>query len=302
MRLLLAGLMPLAIIAAAAPEPGFRIDPALVDSVSAAAPGLMRAEPYLVHFRKGDMNLYYVCANHESREGGKTFEVIRKAFKAFPVRRVIVEGRRHHEGDVSEESARETILEAKDGRYRWGEVGYAIALAYRKGIRAIGGEPREQDVFLEMRRAGFGPEDMLGLGFVNMIPSYRDQGRLAAEGPKVLFAETMVWKRREFGVPPNLAFDYAAFGRWYESKAGAAFDPAKVDYDVLRPDPNGTFLQRMSDAAANIRNGFLAGVIAGEVREYGHVLVVYGNGHHAAQRRALVAAFGEPVYEGPLAD
>jgi hypothetical protein len=41
----------------------------------------------------------------------------------------------------------------------------------------------------------------------------------------------------------------------------------------------------------------LAGVIAGEVREYRHVFVVYGNGHHAAQCRALVAAFGEPVYE-----
>ncbi len=302
MRLFLLGLIPLAIAAAAAPAPEFRIDPALVDSLSVAPPGLMRAEPYLVHFRKGELNLYYVSANHESREGGKTFEVIRKAFKAFPVRRVIVEGRLNHEGDVSEESARQIIREAKGGRYKWGEGAYAIALAYKRGISVIGGEPREQDVFLEMRRAGFGPEDMLGLGFVNMIPSYRDQGRLAAEGLNVLFAETMDWKRKEFGVPPNLAFDYAAFGRWYERKAGAAFDPAKIDYNVLRPDPNGTFLQRMSDATANMRNGFLAGVIAGEVREYGHVLVVYGNGHHAAQRRALVAAFGQPVYEGPLAD
>ena len=143
---------------------------------------------------------------------------------------------------------------------------------------------------------------MLGLSFVNMIPAYRDQGRLAADGPPALFAETMKWKRKEFGIAADLPFDYGAFGRWYVAKTGAAFDPAEVSYDALRPDPKGTFLQRMSDAATNIRNRFLAGVITRELKKHRHILVVYGNGHHAAQRRALVAAFGEPVYEGPLVD
>lgn len=302
MRLALSGMIALAIGAAAAPSPDFRIDPALVDSVSAAPKGLMRAEPYLVHFRKDGLNLYYVSANHENQTGSKTFEIIRKAFKAFPLRRVIVEGRRNHEGDVSDEDALRTIREAKDGRYKWGEGGYEIGLAYKKGIRAIGGEPRESGVFLEMKRGGYSSEDMLGLGFVNMIPTYRDQGRVAADGSEILFAETMAWKRKEFGIPEDLVFDYAAFGRWYKTKTGADFDPAKIGYDTARPDPKGTFLQRMADATSSIRNRFLADVITRELKKYRHVLVVYGNGHHAAQRRALVAAFGEPVYEGPLPD
>jgi hypothetical protein len=304
MRFGFVALVLLAIEVAAAPASELRIDPELVDSVSAAAPGLMRAEPYLVHFHKGELNLYYVSADHESREDSKTFAVIRRAFSAFPIKRVVIEGSRNHEGDISVERARAFIrvAKAKNGRYDWGEGGYAIALAYQKGIRAIGGEPRERSVFVEMSRADFAPEDMLGLGFVQMIPAYRDQGRLAADGPEVLFGETMKWKREEFGIPPELVFDYVAFDRWHEAKMGAAFDPATVDYNTARPDPKGTFLQRMADAVSNIRNRFLADVITHELRQYKHVLVVYGNGHHAAQRRALVAAFGEPVYEGALTD
>ncbi|MCR4296677.1 MAG: hypothetical protein NUW21_14185 [Elusimicrobia bacterium] len=290
----------LALSASAAPE--FRVDPALVDSLSDAPPGLMRAEPYLIHFRKGRLNLYYVSARHESRDDSGTFVLIRRAFAAFPLRRVVVEGRRNHEGDVSSEDARGIIREAKDGRYKWGEGAYAIALAHKKGIRAIGGEPRERDVLLELRRAGFETEDVLGLGFVNMIPAYRDQGRLTADGPEALFAETMAWKRRELGVPAGLSFDFAAFGRWHEARTGAPFDAAKVDYEALRPDPKGSFFQRLADATSNARNRFLAEVITREVRKHAHLLVVYGSGHHAAQRRALIAAFGEPVYEGALSD
>ena len=226
MGLVLPALISFAIWAAAAPaqdrnaarDAGLRVDPELVDSLSAAPPGLMRAEPYLVHFRKGSLNLYYVSANHEMREDSKTFSVIRRAFSAFPIHHVIIEG------------------------------------------------------------------------------------RLTADGPEVLFGKVMEWKRGAFGISPDITFDYAAFCRWYKTKSGAGFDPAKVDYQIARPDPEGTFLQRMADVTSNIRNRFLAGVITRELRKHGYVLVVYGNGHHAAQRRALIAAMGEPVYEGALAD
>lgn len=286
----------------ASAAPGFRVDPALVDSLSDAPPGLMRAEPYLIHFRKGRLNLYYVSARHESRDDSATFVLIRRAFEAFPIRRVIVEGRRNHEGNVPSEDARRIIREAEGGRYKWGEGAYAIALAHKKGIRAIGGEPRKRDAVLALRRAGFATEDVLGHGFVKMIPAYRDQGRLTADGAEALFEETMSWERRELGVPADLSYDFAAFGRWYEARTGAPFDAGKVDYEALRPDSKGSFLQRLSDAASNARNRFLAEVITREVRRHAHVLVVYGSGHHAAQRRALVAAFGEPVYEGALPD
>lgn len=299
MRLLL---LSIALLAAAAPEAAFRIDPALVDSLSSAPQGLMRAEPYLVHFRKGALNLYFVSALHESREDSKTFAVIRKAFASFPIRSVIVEGRVNGKEDVSARDARGIALEARKGRYKAGEVDYAIALASKKGILAVGGEPSGSDELAGLRRAGFSVDDALGIGFVSMIPSYRIRGRLATEGLESLFDETMRWRRMEFGIPREHAFDFRAFERWHAATAGAAFDPATVDYDTVRPDSKGTVFQRMADASTNVRNRFLAGVISRELREHEHVLAVYGNGHHAAQRRALVAAFGEPVYEGALAD
>ena len=140
MRLFPLGLFTLALMAAAAP--GFRIDPDLVDSVSAAPAGLMRAESYLVHFRKDRLNLYYVSAHHENREDSKTFAVIRRAFSVFPIKRVIVEGRVSGKDDVSVRDAAGIVREAGKGRYKAGEVDYAIALAYKKGILAVGGEPR----------------------------------------------------------------------------------------------------------------------------------------------------------------
>lgn len=104
----------------------FAIDPLLVQSLVDAPDGLMRAYAYLAHFRKGELNLYFVSANHERHVNSETFGVIRRAFKKFPIRRVIVEGRPHDAGEVSSGSIERIVRESHDGFYQWGETDYAI--------------------------------------------------------------------------------------------------------------------------------------------------------------------------------
>jgi hypothetical protein len=122
-----------------------------------------------------------------------------------------------------------------------------------------------------------------------MLPSYRSRGRIEKEGLPKLFEEEMRWDRQELGVGDEATFSYQDYLAWYRARQDEDFDPAKTGGGYA-PKADGNFLERLSDAVSNVRNRFLAGVISRELREKKHVLVVYGNGHHSAQRRALEAA------------
>ena len=108
-----------------AADGGFAIDPGLVQSLIDVPDGLMTEHPYLVHFRKGELNLYYVSASHENRIDSETFGVIRRAFNKFPIKRVIVEGRPYENGVVSRESVGRIIRDSAHKTLPWGETDYA---------------------------------------------------------------------------------------------------------------------------------------------------------------------------------
>lgn len=283
-----------------APEGEFRLDPDLIQSVADAPEGLMREEPYVAHFRKGDLNLYYVSADHEGSPDGKTHKLIDRIFAKYPIKRVILEGRRYKDGDLSKEDAQRLIDGKKKAPY-WSEGDQAIEHAFKRGIPSIGGEPSDKQVLEETAGAGFETRDLLAYYFTRMVRQYRADGRWEKDGPERLFGETMKYDRRELGLGDEPAFSYADFKAWHRERMDADFDPAKAEGEAA-PDPRGTFLQRVGDAASNARNRFLAGVLSRELRARKHVLAVYGNGHHAAQRRALESALGKPLYEGDLAE
>lgn len=133
-----------------------------------------------------------------------------------------------------------------------------------------------------------------------MVPAYRAQGRIEKDGLERLYEETMEWQKAETGAADAGSFDYQSFRSWYHDKTGSDFDPANIDYQTAAPNPKGRYLQRIGEAVNMTRNRFLATVISKELQTYKHVLVVYGNGHHAVLRRAVEAAMGKPVYEGNL--
>jgi hypothetical protein len=276
------------------------IDPSKVQSLVDAPKGLMREHPYIAHFRKGSMDLYFVSAHHEHYVGCETFEVIRRAFKKFPIKRVIVEGRDYADGEISKESTDVCIRESNNGFLKWGESGYALAQAAQMGITSIGGEPTQKEQAQAALKANFTTDDILGHLFVCMIPSFRAQSRIERDGLPALFAETMKWGRPRVGLDEERSFDYRAFLSWYREKCGGDFNPQKIDYGLVASNPNGTFLQRLSEAKVLVRDRFLAEIIGAELCRYKQVLVVYGSGHYAVQRAAIEAAMGAPVYEGSL--
>lgn len=287
-----------AVSPALAQDAPIAIDPNLVQSLSSAPAGLIRENPYVAHFQKGSYNLYYVSAAHENDFRGKSFRLIRRAFARFKIRRLVVEGGPYEAGPVPKERVAQIALDAKSGVFKWGEADYAIFRASLQRVRTVGGEPDAKEDLKSALKADFQPRDLLAFCFVRMIPAYRAQGRLEKEPLADLFNETMDWKRGELGLTE--AFAYEDFLRWHQEKIGLAFDPAKVDDETSKPDPRGTYLQLVSEEVNNSRNRFLAEVLSQELNKYRDVLVVYGNGHHAAQRPALEAAFGKPVYEGTL--
>lgn len=285
---------------ASSAEADFAIDPALVQSLSDSNAELIRAHPYLAHFRRGELNLYYVAAHHENEVDSETFGVIRRAFEAYPIRRVIVEGCSNGARELSEHHIAEIEREGNGESSKWGETDYAKVLGARVKARSVCGEPSVRQQLDVLKAAGYRKNDYFAFSFVRMIPTYRAQGRLTKERLEDLYAETIDWRRLALGLDGAEPFDYRSFRRWYRDKTGDGFDPVNISDASTAPNPDGSALQRISDVTDKIRNRFLARIISRELKRYKHVLVVYGNGHHAAQRRAVEAAMGEPIYEGGL--
>jgi hypothetical protein len=281
---------------------GVSIDPGLVDALANAPQELMTQHPYLVRFSKAGRDLFFVSGSHESGKDSETCVLIRRALARFPIKRVIVEGRPRADGVVSKRSVESLERESSKDAYRWGETDCAILTAWKKGVRSVGGEPTDAEQYAAVQAAGLGADDYLADYFIKMIPSYRAQGRVGSEPIEGLFEETGRWARNGSGIGLNFKFAYGDFLAWHHDKLGAEFDPAKVDYAMLKPNAKGTVLQRVAQACDESRNRTLALTINGELARHKAVLVVYGNGHHAALRRALVAAFGEPVYSGDLSE
>ena len=278
------------------------INPSSVQSVASAPQGLMREHPYMAHFRKAGVDLYFVSANHEHKAGCETFEVIRKSFQRFPIKRVIIEGRRYSDGNISHETIARSINESRNGFYNWGEGEYAMTLAAPLEVPTIGGEPSAKAQAIAALNKGFKVDDVLGMSFVKMIPAYRAQGRIEKDGIAKLFTETMKWQGGELEITEAKVrtFDLAAFMKWYRDNTGSDFDAKTIDYNLMAPNPHGTFLQRLAEVDDVVRNQFLAGVINAELGKYKQVLVVYGSGHYAAQRQAIATVMGRPLYEGDL--
>ena len=257
--------------------------PALVD-VSTAPPVTREIEtegahPFLDHFKKGRSHLYFVSAHHDNDPAGETFKLIEKAFTRFPIERVILEGREQQEGEFR---ARRLA-----GPPYQSELDYANELGHRRGASVIGGEPPERAHRKLTLAAGYSDEDWLGAWFVTWIPIYRRRGELSAEAVPRLFDELMFWKRAA-GVPRRVKFEYEDFLRWYAAKAGRPFEERELG---LTPP----LAQEIFRAASLERNRFILNAIAGDLARYDHVLVVFGNGHLAAQRRAIEESMGRPV-------
>lgn len=273
-----------------------RLDPSLIIALADVPEEIknrvITPEPLVARFSQGPYEVYFVAAAHEAGPG-PTYSLIARCFSRFPLRAVIREGLAFARGPAPRSRAAE-IKRAGGPR---SEADQAVALALARGLPAYGGEPTEEQKLEAALAQGYSREDFISLEFLSMVGYYIRVGQWKPERAPQVFSEISA---RLTPSPRRSRFDYSRFLEIYKEKRGRHFDPADESEFLEGPDPQGSHWQRLGHAVDMSRNRFLAEVISKSLRRHKRVLVVYGNGHLAVQWRALVAAFGQPNYLGPL--
>lgn len=107
----------------------------------------------------------------------------------------------------------------------------------------------------------------------------------------------MNWIRKEFKVDSILSIN--EFEEWYLQHNHTKFDVSKITTMDTAPinDENASFTQKISYFETKIRNINIVKTIANTLNEYNKVLIVYGSGHHAEQKKVLEAMLGKPIIQ-----
>jgi hypothetical protein len=252
--------------------------------------------PFVAHFEKDGVNLYYVAANHGLR--GPTLELIDRIFKTRRLGLVILEGFEYR-GIENQHAADGWAHTQCDADYcSHGAGGLAAKLAAQRGIAFMGGEPSLHDTLAALRKRGYGAKDLMGYYFVRWLPQYRREGRFDGVPLEELFARSdaeRVGISAESGEP---VLSLEGFKRWYLAKNGKPFTLAKFDGKVVSPDPDSRcFTQRISSAENEVRNRFVLDLLTRRLPLDRDILIIYGHSHYFQERDTLEKMLGRPTIE-----
>ncbi len=272
------------------------LDPGLIVPLAEVPKAITRKvitrEPLVARFSRGQYEIFFVAAAHETAPG-PTFALIERCFKRFPANAVVREGHAFADGPAPRTRAVE--IEREGGPRS--EADQAAALGLARGLPVYGGEPTEEEKLATALASGYSRDEFISLEYLSMVGYFMRVGQWKAEKAAQVFSEISTWVPEAPNAPP---FDFAGFLRLYREKKGESFDPSDEAEFLSGPNPKGGHWQRLGHAVDMGRNRFLAEVLSKLLLRHKRVLVVYGNGHLAVQWRALVAAFGPPVYLGTL--
>lgn len=256
------------------------------------------AYPYLAHFSKDGLNVYYVAAAHA--QSGPTLELIRGVLRDRKIGLAIVEGMEGSPFARPRAFAKLARADCGDDFCRDGEPVYAAMLAAEKGIPILGGEPPQERMTEAALADGYTREDLMAYAFFRWLPVYQRQGRLTTAALPALFEENRGERRLVAGDEEVERFTYKRFLLWYEEKNGKPLDPEHFDSQEDAPKSGGRyFTQRLSSATERPRTRFFMRLLARQLPRYRDVLIVYGGSHFAVEREALESMLDRPVVHFP---
>lgn len=255
----------------------------------------MPEAPFLAHFHKDGMNLYFIAARHAKQ--GPTLALIRETLRGRRVRLAVIEGFRGPRFADAAEFVQEARQSCGGDFCEEGEPYYTAMLAAEKGIPAVGGESSLENQGEQARFDGFTREDLAGYAFFRSLAILRNGGRLDPDRILGLWKENRGDREAMAGEAAAARFTYADFRRWYQKRNGFAFEPDRFDPDEDAPRQYGRlFTQRLSASTERSRNRSLIRLLSRRLLRERDVLVVYGSNHFAATRAVLEAMLGEPEF------
>lgn len=244
--------------------------------------------PY-VSFLNG--KLAYVAVKHDQGVESPTFQLIKKTIDDFKPSIIILEGSAAHVG-ISPLNLPSYYERCQPDFFKCGEPQYTGWLAFKKRIPIVFGEPTDEDVKKEFLARKYTEQDLLGYYFLR----YYNEKSVSGEQE---FNKSTTWFRSEerFNIPSSLVFTYQDFLKWYLSKTGKAFDPQHVEDPFSKN--LGRFLLVLAQKISNYRDANITRMVAHYLDRYDKVMVVYGAGHFATQRKVLEKMFPDSPRSRP---
>lgn len=249
-------------------------------------------EPFISYFKKRELLLTFVAANHVENEDNSTCKTIRDEFKKNQYNFLLVEGMAFSQ--INNESDIQYAKDCEKNNYKnCGEDVCAINEALRQNTSFNYAEPSDLTIKEEIMRLGYTAEELVFFYGLRQIPQLKRQGINDIEGLKkkmISYLERASLKR----IKLDTVFTLSAFEKMYFKKYGKNINYLEVTTDDVSPrvDNNPSWANTMSHDVGVIRNEFIMKMVEERVNSYKKVIIVYGSGHLVQTRDALMKAFG----------
>ncbi len=242
----------------------------------------------------------FVAAAHSNEADSETHRQVRAAFGAASAQFAIAEGFPTALGRSPETLLRYALdAERTPGDF---EPLLTIRLAAAAGAPFVGGEPVDSEILTAVAAQGVGAADLFGHYVVRQIDQWVQSGEASSSQDPIIAELIGAYAARfaeETGVGLDALVEVSAFGafrRWYERTNGVPYATGFRPEDAWPSSPaTNRRTNHISNPVADVRDRHLQRVMAGALREFDRVLIVYGASHHSIHAPALEAAFGKPT-------
>ncbi len=258
--------------------------------------------PELLFFKRGEAELAFVGAEHDSDPASSTHRLIASTFGVFTPRVVIVEGVPTNWGYNPARLLR-VADEKPDARglLPSGETFPAVRGAIHADSKLLGGEPDDAEVRRITSRLGVTDQDLLGFYVLRVVPQWLSQKKfddLESSGATDLIDQQLERSRKELGLGTGILQGAEAWRSWRLLKNLRA-DRKTVDVEEAGPLADGPWPTNVIAASiSRARDTHLYEVTKQQLSRYNSVMVVYGGSHALIQYPALTALLGKPCYRG----
>ena len=250
--------------------------------------------PTLAHYKRGDLELFYLAAVHSNKIGSPTLNLVEELFQSFQFNALIIEPIPFSSG----QSPKWCIDESVNGRAKdfivGGESALAVIYADEKHIPFVGGEPDHKDIYLNLRQKGYSDIDVVGFYLVLQIPQWvrekeNKDNLLERKAPSFIAHYCKIFSSVTC---PRLE----KIKQWYFKHAKHELT-ADVSTEEVAPISDGSlFLQRISSDVGYVRDHFTLKIINQFLKKYKKLAVIYGAGHFITLRKSFDHALGNPEF------
>lgn len=256
---------------------------------------IKHAIPYIFDIEAHGKSLRYFGSPHRRDPHDPIFLEIEEAFKDFKPDVVLVEGRQSLKGPSSALNSKLRQLSRDEAIERHGERGPAMQLALEAGIPWLSPEPSDDKLYPYLEAQGFSRDEIFAWDVIHILPQYRRQMRKNGFREYVQpFIDTLQTSTRWH----NFDYSYDRAIKLVEQIIGRPVDvenepdPVALVHPVPRPDrPAQTVLNRVNRAFSTFRDREIIKFIAGVLKDYDRVFIVYGASHAVMQEPALRKLF-----------